>query len=111
MTQATKDDMSTTRTRRVARYKAFATEDNRCEFHDLGQALSSQAISLFWAPASGGYVYDVTASPGTTGQQVCDRLESSGSALYWTPTMGPLSRLIRREAQRAFRAVDVEAQS
>jgi len=59
-------------------------------------------IRRFWAPSEGGYVRRVSDShPGTLGQQVCQRLERSGSTLSWTPSAGPLVDLIRREAKLA----------
>lgn len=46
--------------------------------------------------AVGGYVYDVTHHPGTSGQQVCDRLHYRGGTLT-APRDGDLAGLIRRE--------------
>jgi hypothetical protein len=53
----------------------------------------------YWRPLRGGYVYDVTDRPGTTGQQVCDRMASLGSTLYCGESQD-LTALIRREMRR-----------
>ena len=53
--------------------------------------------TTFWAPPGGGYVRDTTSQPGTLGRQVCDGLQGSGDCLSWSPRMGALVGLIRRE--------------
>lgn len=48
-------------------------------------------------------VYDASQPGGSVtcdGGQVCDGLRGVGRPLTWTPALGPLARLIRREAQR-----------
>ena len=57
----------------------------------------------YWAPDRGGYVYDVTHRPGTSGQQVMDA-DGDGSTLYWSPSQRhpTLASLMRSERRRAL---------
>lgn len=58
--------------------------------------------TTYWRPANGGYVYDTTDHPGTSGHQVCERLCSTGATLRQGGA-GDLAALIRREAVKALR--------
>ena len=63
-------------------------------------------IRVFWADSAyddkkegyiykGGYVYDITHNPGTSGRQVCIGLSGNGDTLWWSGKE-PLINLIRR---------------
>lgn len=56
----------------------------------------------YWAPSGGGYIYDVTDAPGTTGAQVCDRMAGSGDTLRWSPMHRSLAGVLRREIRLAY---------
>ena len=58
----------------------------------------------FYVPPNGGYVRQTTwGRPGTLGQQVCERLSSSGHTLTATPAT--LADVIRREYRRMSRSI------
>lgn len=57
----------------------------------------------YWCPDGGGYVREITHSrPGTSGQQVCERLYHSGHTLSWAGKK-PLAVLVRREMRSRMR--------
>lgn len=47
------------------------------------QMVTNKYIRHFWAPREGGYVYDVTHKPGTSGKHVCAGLRVDGCTLRW----------------------------
>lgn len=73
-----------------------------CEFMHVDGPVTKRVTAEYWAPASGGYVYDVTKHPGTLGRQVCDGLSGMGNTLWWSSTV-PLVDLIRSEYQSVKR--------
>jgi len=79
---------------------------NECTMHISADEGNSAYTRYFWAPDDGGYVYEVFENrPGTSGQQVCDDLCSTGATLRWAGG-SPLIRLIRYEAKRRYRRQD-----
>ena len=72
------------------------------EFMHVDGPVTERVTTEYWAPASGGYVYDVTKQPGTLGRQVCDGLSNMGNTLRWSGTV-PLVNLIRSEHRSAKR--------
>jgi hypothetical protein len=61
--------------------------------------LDTPTARIFWVPAEGGYIHDVTEQPGTSGPQVCEGLGRAGNTLMATPAT--LGRVVRRELARA----------
>lgn len=88
-------------TRRSPRYQITGSDNECVVTHSTGETRH------YWAPADGGYIYDVTHSPGTTGQQVCDGMGSLGETLRWSGR-GDLANLIRAEVRAYYRAEDRE---
>lgn len=75
---------------------------NRCSV-TADDKFDGRVTTEYWAPSSGGYVYDVTKQPGTLGRQVCDGLSNMGNTLRWSGTV-PLVDLIRSEHRSEHRS-------
>jgi hypothetical protein len=56
----------------------------------------------FWVQSSGGYVYETTRRPGTSGEQVSDRLYHTGSMI--SATRETLATVVRRAARACLAA-------
>ena len=67
----------------------------------LGEYDTRSLRRVYWVPTDGGYVYDVTRQPGTSGQQVCDALQGMGHTLM--SSRAGLAHTVRRELRRALR--------
>lgn len=75
--------------------------DNRVtvtETNHLGERVTTE----YFAPMSGGYV---RIDEGNRYPQVCAGLVSTGPALEWHPSHGPLVNMIRRERASYIRDV------
>jgi hypothetical protein len=83
-------------------------DHNRCELtQDVNVLVGDQfkvmrGVYEYWAPSQGGYVYNVTLNPGTSGVQMCDGLSTMGNTLRWSGKV-PLVNLIRAEYRAAQR--------
>jgi len=92
----------------MTRYTVTAIDDNRAILRahlDCYPVAEAGEEVEFWAPSGGGYVRAIgPEAPGALGSQVCEGLDSRGSALTWAPGGAPLAATIRREARRALRA-------
>jgi hypothetical protein len=82
--------------KRITEHECVMTIIQDCDLGYAGEAVT------YWRPAGGGYVYDTTDHPGTSGLQVCEGLSPVGTALYQNDK-GELTTLIRREAKRCLR--------
>jgi hypothetical protein len=52
-----------------------------------------------WCPRGGGYVYDITYKPGTSGDQICQRFFKTGNTLHCCEGED-LTDLIRKEVKK-----------
>lgn len=86
-----------TQTRQTPRYRVTTLDDGRVLLSYPPEV--GQPIRIFWAPASGGYVHDVTRIEGHLGPQVCSGLAASGSTLRVT-SRADLAKTIRAHARR-----------
>jgi len=70
--------------------------ENRCTIQ-FTDGLTGELVSLeLFAPAKGGSVkVEARGYP-----QICERLASTGNALTWSPSIGPLCELVRREYRK-----------
>jgi hypothetical protein len=89
----------------MARMKMTDHSKSGCTLQYTDVETDLQFVRTFTAPAAGGYVREIF-DPMKDGQQVCEKLSSSGVTLMWRPSMGYLSDLIRREYKKA-RAADL----
>ena len=77
-------------------------EPNYCRISYDDPLTGERIDRRFMAPALGGYVREW--SRDGSGPQVCEGLASMGVTLHWSPSMGPLASMVRREYRRAVRA-------
>ena len=84
------------------RYTTTLTNSGNATLTDI----ETGDVREFWVRGDrDGYVYEIyDGRPGTLGQQVCDRLEHSGSTL--SCRRSDLLSLIRREARALYNSAD-----
>lgn len=98
--------------RRPPRYRVTHDPEtpNRCTLRQYGIP-EGDCITYFYAPESGGTVCHTYYAMGEAGHATHERLQHGGRVLYWTPNMGPLAGMIRREARALYRGLDVCARA
>lgn len=88
------------------RYITKADGNNVCTVKFMAGHRAGETRT-YWAQRIGGYVYDVTDRPGTSGAQVIDMRHSDrrggGSTLVWSGT-ATLADLMRDQVRRMLDA-------